>query len=278
MNIGTSTDGGYLVPVGHFRDVIARRDEMMLANSLGVRLIPGVGTTVNVPVDNEEDGEFVATSEQNDAHSNNFDRDAPALDQVAMTLTKYSKKVELTDELLQDNDSNLNAFLADWVGRGMAKTHNSLLLTEVLANGTAALTFDSATAIGAAEVPELVYTLQQDYEDGAAWIMRRTTEGHIRGKIGDAFQFAPSPGGELSRRSLWGFPSYVSQYAGALAASGKSLVFGNFRYVGRRDGPSLTLLRDPYSVDGLLVLKYFFRTVYKVLQAEAIRIGTHPTA
>jgi len=279
MNIGSSADGGYLVPTGHFNQIIARRDEMMLATALGVRLIPGVGTTVNVPVDDEADGEFIATAEQSDNHTNNFDRDAPALNRVQMTLAKYTKKIELTDELLLDNDSNLEAFLVDFVGRGMAKTHNNLLLTEVLANGTAALTLDSATAIGASEIPELVYLLPQEYEDGAAWVMRRATEGKIRALAGDAFQFAITPGGsDRTRRDLWGFPSYTSAYAGAVQASGKSLTFGNFNYVGRRDAPTLTLLRDPYTVDGMVVLKYYFRTVYKVLQAEAVLYATHPTA
>lgn len=279
MNITTTTDGGYLVPVGHFRNIIERRDEMMLAPRLGVMDIPGVGTTVNVPIDDEADGEFVATDEQNDDHQKNFDRDAPALNRAQMTLAKYTKKIELTDELLLDEDSNLLSFLERWVGRGMAKTHNSLLVAEVLANGTAGLTLDDPTTIGASEVVELVYTLAEEYEDGAAWLMRRGTESLIRQKVGDAFQFAPTPGGtDRGRRELWGFPVYTTQYMGAAQASGQSMVFGNFQYVGKREGPGLTLLRDPYTVDGMLVLKYYFRTVYKVLQAEAIQFATHPTA
>jgi hypothetical protein len=38
------------------------------------------------------------------------------------------------------------------------------------------------------------------------------------------------------------------------------------------------VLRDPYTVDGKVVLKYYFRAVYKVLQAEAILYATHPSA
>lgn len=274
MNITTPADGGYAVPTGHYQGIIARRDEAMLATRLGVMDIPGQGTTVNVPLDAEADGEFVQTGEQNDANTTNFDRDAPATGVAAMTLVKYSKKLEITHELLEDEDSRLMSFIEGWIGRGMAKTHNQLLLTEVLANGTAALTLDAAAAIGAAEVPELVYLLPEEYEDGAAWVMRRATAGRIRGLVGDNFQFAPTPGG--ARRELWGFPQYTSQYAGGVQASGKSLVFGNFSFVGKREAPSLTLLNDPYTVDGKILLKYYFRAVYKVLQAEAIVVATHP--
>lgn len=275
MNVGTPADGGYAVPTGHYQGIIARLDESALYGPLGVMMIPGQGTTVNVPLDNEADGEFVSTNE-----NSAFDRDAPALSTAAMTLVKYTKKVEMSYELLQDEDSRLQAFLDDFVGRGMAKTMNSLMLTEALANGTAALTLDSASAIGAAEIPELMYKVSAEYAAGGAWIMKRATEGYIRGLSGNNFQFVPTPAGNAAGRELFGAPIYNSEYVGSLTASGKSLVFGNFRYMGMRLAPEITVLRDPFSraAYGQVVLHYYFRTVFKVLQAEAIAYATHPTA
>ena len=276
MNIGTAADGQYLVPTGHYNQVIARRDEAMLANQIGVMTIPGKGTTVNVPVDNEADGEFVATTEAND-----FDRDAPATAQVAMTLLLYSKKIELSYQLLEDEDSRLLAFLADWVGRGMAKTHNSLLLTEARTGGTAALTLDSASTIGDGEPVELLYKQPAEYLDGSVWIMPRATEGIIRSLQGDSFLYNPNPAGsDRGRPEILGYPVYNSSYGSAIAASAKSLIFGNFRYMGMREAPGLTFLRDPYTLagKGQVRLLYYFRTVYKTLQAEAIQYATHPTA
>ena len=91
MNITTAADGGYAVPTGHYQGIIAKRDEGMLANKLGLMPIPGKGTTVNVPVDDEDNGEFVSTAE-----SNAYDRDAPALTYKPMTLVKYTKKMDFT--------------------------------------------------------------------------------------------------------------------------------------------------------------------------------------
>ncbi|MGP1664304.1 MAG: phage major capsid protein, partial [Rhodanobacter sp.] len=173
MNITTAGDGGNLVPVGHYQGIIARRDEMALDARLGVMEIPGVGTTVNVPIDNEADGEFVSTNEVAA-----FDRDAPDTDKVAMTLVLYSKKIEMSYQLLQDEDSRLMAFIENWVGRGMARTQNNLMVTAALAGGTAGLTLDAPTAIGAPEVPELIYKLQEEYEDGSSFLMRRATQGY----------------------------------------------------------------------------------------------------
>jgi len=276
MNIATAADGGNLVPTGHYNRIIARRDEAGLAAVLPIMPIPGVGTTVNVPTDDEADGEFVTKSEQDDAHDQTFDRDAPAVGKAAMTLVKYTKKIELTDELLMDNDSNLMAHLEFRVGVGLRKTDNNLIVTEALANGTAALTLDSATAIGATEVPELIYKQADGYEEGSAFIMRRATLGAIMGLVGENFQFVPTPIGG-SRSALWGFPAHTTSKAAASAASAKSMIFGNFQYMGVRRMPGLTILVDPYTVDGMVVLKYYYRVVFKVLQAAAIIYATHPT-
>jgi HK97 family phage major capsid protein len=284
MNIGTAADGGNVVPTGHYGQIITRRDEVMLANKLGVRRIAGVGTTVNVPLDAEADGEFITKAEMGDDNTTNvFDRDAPALGTVAMTLVKYTKKIELTDELLADEDSNLLNFIAEFVGRGMAKTHNDLLVTAALAGGTAAKTFASASAIAAGEIPDLWYALPDFYatdEASVAWVTRRSTEGVIRQLAGTTnFYYAPTPGGTVGMRStLWGAPLYNTGKVAAIAASAKSLILGNWLYMGLREGPGLTVLRDPYTVDGKVILKYYFRAVYAVLQAGAIVYGTHPTA
>jgi HK97 family phage major capsid protein len=285
MNITTAADGGNLVPTDHYNQVIARRDEQMLADKLGCRLFGGVGTTMNVPIDDEADGEFVTKSEMGDDNATNvYDRDAPAVGTVALTYVKKTKKVEITEELLQDEDSNLVSFVEDFVARGMAKTHNELLVTEALASGTAALTFDSASTIAYTEVPELWYLLPDYYatdEASVAWLMRRATEGVIRGLAGTTnFYYAPTPAGAtmIGRPILWGAPLYNTGKAAAIAASAKSVILGNFYFMAKREHPQMTLIRDPYTVDGKVILKYGFRCVYKVLQAAAIIYGTHPTA
>lgn len=285
MNITTAADGGNAVPTGHYNQIIARRDELMLARSLGVRQITGVGTTVNVPIDDEPDGEFVTKAEMGDDNTTNvYDRDAPAIGTVAMTLVKKTKKIELTEELLEDEDSNLLAFVEQFVARGMAKTHNDMLVTEALANGTAAKTFASASTLAFGEIPDMWYLLPDYYatdEASVGWLMRRATEGVIRGLAGTTnFYYAPTPAGSttIGRPILWGAPVYNTGKMAAIAASAKSVILGNFYFMGLREAPAFNVLRDPYTVDGKVILKYSYRCVYKVLQAAAIIYGTHPTA
>lgn len=276
MNIGTAADGGDLVTTGFYNQIIARRDETMLAAALPIMRIPGIGTTVDVPYDNEADGEFVATNEAAE-----FDLDAPAMAKKSLTLVLYSKYTDVSYQLLEDTPTNLLAFLADFVGRGMAKTHNSLLLTEVAANGTALKTFASATAIAFGEPEDIVgnndLSAYLDEDAAAAWVMRSSTLWDIKSIVGSDRQYGIT---EERGRTLLGYPVYYSQKAAAPAASAKSVYFGNWRRVGMREGNGITFLRDPYTkaVNGQVRLLWYFRTVYGVLTAEAIGYGVHPSA
>lgn len=277
MNIGTDADGGYAVPTGHYNQIITRRDEMSLAEKLGMVNLGGEGTTLNVPIDNEADGEFILTSEGTD-----HDRDAPALDQKALTYARYTKKIQLSWELLWDETSNLMGFIENFVGRGMAKTHNGLLLTEVAANGTAFKTFASATAIAVDELEPITYNdaLEPYLDDSAAcaWVMRRSVHGEIA-LLDDANmrRYANNQMGNENEPSLLGFPVSYSVKSGATVASAKSAYFGNWNYVGYRSAPTMQFIRDPYSYEAGIELRYQFRVVYGVLQPEAIGYGVHPT-
>ncbi len=271
MNVGTPADGGYAVPTGHYPRIIAKRDEQMLAQMLGVMTIPGIGTTVNVPVDDEDDGEFVSTAE-----ANAYDRDAPALNQRAMTLIKYTKKIELSVETEYDA-LGLLTFIEQFVGRGMAKTHNGLLLTEVAASGTKFKDFASNAAIAAGELENIVGndTLGNYLTDGASasWVMRHSTQWAINAITADSRFYYRDTG-----TGLLGYPVRRTNKAGAIGAAAKSVFFGDWSYVGLREEPQYSVLRDPFTLAhlGQVRLIYMFRTVYKVLQAGAVGYGLHP--
>lgn len=278
MNFTTDADGKVLIPVGHYQGIIAKRDTVMLAPRLGVRNIPGQGTTVNVPVDNGTANVFVSVGE-----STAFDRDAPALAKVEMTLVTYTKRIELTYELMQDEDSKLMAFLDDYVGRALALTHNSLLLTAALAGGTTKA-LAAAAAATATDINGLVYSLKAEYLDNAAWVMARATEAAYRNIASSSvYTFNNTPlgaAGMPGTATLAGYPVYNSASMPAIGGGYKSLAFGNWNYVGLREAPSITVLRDPYggAKVGEVWMHYYFRCVYKVLVAEALYYGTHPTA
>lgn len=280
MNIATPGDGGVAVPVGHYQGIIAKCDESALYGPLGVMPIPGKGTTVDVPFDAGTANEFVSTAE-----TVAFDPDAPALDKAQMTLVKYTKDITLSDELMEDEDSKLMAFLDNYVGRALARTYNHLLVT-ALAAGATAQALGGASTFLASDVVSAIFALKDCYADNAKWLMRRSTEGIVRSIVGNFWQFAPTPAGVGygsngygSNSTLWNYPVYHSEFVAVPAANAKSFYFGDFSYVGMRNG-GLSFLRDPYSKasNGQLMLHYYTRTVFKVLIGEAIVRGTNPSA
>ena len=282
MNITTAGDGGNLVPTGFVNRIARRKQEMLLAQRLGVMRVPGSGTTVNYPLQSADAQVFATTSEQADNHSVAWERDAPQVGQKAFTLALKTKKIELTDQLLYDEDAGLMDFIAGVIADGVALTHNAALLTEVAANGASLKTFASASTIADGELEDIVYhnTLAYYLDDSGnvAWVMRPPTFGTIAKVSGNARTYAgPNTEGGQSRVVLE-YPTFFSSNAAGIAASAKSVYFGNWGQVGYREDPTLTLLRDPYSVDGLTILKYSFRLVYGVLQAGGIGYGVHPTA
>ena len=277
MNIGTAGDGGNTVPTQFYNRIIARRDELSLAAKLPLLRVPvGPGNTFEIPSDDEADGEFVATTEAND-----FDLDAPALGKKSGTLVLYSKYTDVSYQLLRSSATDIERFLVNWVGRGYAKTLNSLLLTEVAANGTAFKTFASATALAFGEPEDIVGNNDlADYLDddaAIAWIMRSSTHWDLKSLVGSDRQYGVNVD---SGRTLLGYPVSYSQKAAAVAASAKSMYFGNWQYVAHGEGNTLTFMRDPYTVaiKGQVRLLWFFEADFVVTQAEAIGYGVHPSA
>jgi HK97 family phage major capsid protein/HK97 family phage prohead protease len=285
QTVGTTTEGGYAVPTGLVNNIFARKDDMDLAQILGVTRVTGKGTTVDYVVDNEDDGEFVSTSE-----TSNFDRDAAVIDKKSFTLVKYTKKVQLTYELMQDEDAQFEAFITNWVGRGMAKTMNDLLISEVESNGTSLKTFAAAATIAAGEIDVMPFNAAlANYLDDSrsvAWVMNPATHGLIYTLSGNNRIYADVTQGNGAglatgaKGSLLGYPVHYTAAADAYAASKKSVFFGNWSTVGYRLDPELTVLRDPYSSAGagIVNLHFYFRAVFKVLQAEGIGFGVHPSA
>jgi len=271
-NETTAADGGVTVPTGHYGNIVSKRSEKELGKILGCMVIPGKGLTVNVPADNSTLDGFTATSEQIDNYSNVYTRNFPALVNRALTLAKHTTKIPLTEELMDDEDSKLMAFIEDYVARDQARAYNAALVTKVLANGTSSVSAAAVAAITGAELMQLEYSLPDEYTDNARWLTRRATEGYLRALQGNPFLFQSTPPMTSDRvtRTLDSFPIHNASAIAAMAASVKSVVFGNFEYVGFREGP-LRFIRDPYTTDGIVYLKYSARFAYKVLIPEAIR-------
>lgn len=280
MNVTADADGKSAVPIGFVNQIAARRADVALMGTLGCQLVPGRGTTVNYPYENADAAVFATTAEQIDALTNVYERDRPTLATKAFTLVKKTKKVELTEELLDDEDANLLGFLADHIGRAQGLTLNTAMIVEAYTTGTS-VSIGTTTAISVGDPEKFAFhaTLGYYLDDAGsiAWVMRPPTFGAIKNLTGNSRLYSEQIGGS-GKRVLLEYPVYYSNAAAAIAASAKTVFFGNWRFMGYRLDPALRFIRDPYTTDGVVILKYSFRMVFGLLIAGAVAYGVHPSA
>jgi len=285
---GTTTEGGYLVPDDELGRIVAKRDEESLVARLGATTFNTDRDVFNIPTEGTSLTKFTIVAEEGaigDAE------EEPTFGQAAVTLYKFMKLIKVAEELLEDENSGLDAFLTDAIGRSWAATDNyyvqigsgSSQPQGVFVGGTAGLTLDAAAAIGAAEVPELLGKLQAPYRNGAVVVMNRTTAAYLSGLTGNQFQFRQPPASiiRVNGEDLGlGYPVIPTEDAAAIAASAKSMLFGNFAFYGYVRNRSLRVRRlvELYAGNGQIGIQAQFRAGGKVLQAEAFQFSTHPTS
>ena len=262
---GTQYQGQELVPTEVYNRIMEFRDPKSIARANGAIVIPVGSNAINVPIEKTRLGKWVITSE-----ASTYDENAvQPLDKLALTIYKYTRLVQVAEELLDDSVASIEDWLMRALARSLARTENEDFLVGTgsgeptgamtssglgeTAAGTATITF--------AETNNLYYSLNGEYRDDTAMVMRGATEGHLRGLTGNPAYF--SGGGER----VSGFPQgddwlistrnkvYNTDEIDALATGNKTILYGNFEagYV-IADRKRMSVFRDPYSdrKDGLI--------------------------
>ena len=288
MQEGTDGEGAYLVPDDALGRIIQKRSEQSLIDRLGAAAFTTDRDKFNIPTEGTSMTKFTIVAEEGAISAA---ENEPTIGQTAVTLYNFKKLVKVSNELLEDYNSGLEAFLEAGLGRSWAATENyyaqvgngTTAPQGAFVGGTAGLTLDAAAAIAASELPELIGKLKVDYRDRAVMVMNRATAAYLSGLTGNQFQFRNPP-----QTMLWangedlgiGYPVIPTEDAAAIAASAKSLMFGNFGFYGWVRNRSLRVQRlvELYAGNGQIGILAFFRAGGGVLQAEAFQYATHPTA
>lgn len=284
LQIGTDSEGGYLVPDEYENTLVEALEEenifRKLANvintSSGDRKIPVVASKGSASWVDEEG----TISDSDDTFS-----------QVSIGAYKLGTLIKVSNELLNDSAFNLEAYISKEFGRRIGSKEEEAFFT---GNGTGkpigifnatggaevGVTAASATAITADEVIDLFYSLKAPYRKKAVWFLNDATVKAIR-KLKDKndnylWQPALTAG---TPDTILGRPVYTSSYVPTIAAGAKTIAFGDFSYywIADRQGRIFKKLNELYAatdqtgfvatqrVDGKLVLP----EAIKVLQQKA---------
>lgn len=277
MNTTTAADGGNTVTDDMHGEIIRRADEQSLATRAGVRRFRSSANVLDIPIDNEADSEFVATTE-----ANTFDEDAPAIGQKVLTKVAYTKYTDVSYQLMEASSADVMDFVMDRVAMGKAKTDNNLLISEVESNGTQFKIFAGTAAIAVDELEEVALNNTNAYyvqnPADAKWIMAPATHQAIQLLDDTSIRryYDNQAGGP---REILGSEVLYSNKCEAIGSGLKPVLFGNFNYVAQLEDPGLQFLRDPYTVavNGQVRLLWYYRTVFGVLQSGAVGYGRNIT-
>jgi len=289
LNEGDAAQGGYLVPDDEYGSIIAKRDEESIISKLGLLRVTTNRDKYNFPVEATSLSKFTLVAEEANISPA---EDEPVFGQEAVTVYNFKKLIKVSEEVLEDENSGLESFLNNAIGRALADTENYYALmgagtTEpegAFVGGTPGLTLDDDTTIGVAEISELMGKLGSPYHNGAVWVMNPATWFYLKGMTGNQFVFTDGVArlsGTVDGPTLEGYPVVLNSNVGVYStASKKSLLFGNFNYMGfvSNRGLRVRRLNELYAGTGQVGILVNYRFGCGVLQAEALQYATQASA
>lgn len=280
--VGTDSLGGYLVPedfsnildvASSFTGIVEQVSQVINTNS---------GSLLPYPTVDDTSVSGAILSEAT----------APAVSDMtfsAVNLNAYNYSsgiVKVSRQLLQDGAFNLDAFLVDALGGRIARGTNASFTTGtgssqpkgVVVGSAAGKTAASATAVTAAEILDLMYSVDPSYRNAASagFMMKDSTLAAVRklglGSANDFPIFVPAmnPG---EKDMLYGKPIHINNDMAAIATTAKSILFGDFsKFVVRVAGGLQFLRLDERFADALIVGYIAYKRVdSNILQSNAIK-------
>ena len=279
LQVGTDSEGGYLVPDEFERTLIDALQEenvfRQLANvimtSSGDKKIPVVAAKGSASWVDEEG----VIPESDDVFG-----------QVSIGAYKLATMIKVSEELLNDSVFNLEQYIAKefakrigskeeeafFIGDGIGKPTGIFNAT---GGGGVGVTTASASAITMDELMDLFYSLKSPYRKNAVFITNDATIKNIR-KLKDGngqYLWQPSltagqPDTILNR------PIKTSAYVPVIASAAKTIAFGDFGYywVADRQGRAFQRLNELYAATGQVGFKATQRVDGKLILAEAIKV------
>ena len=279
LQIGTDTEGGYLVPDEFERTLvdtledenIFRRLANVINTSSGDRKIPVVASKGTASWIDEEG----AIPESDDSFG-----------QVTIGAYKLGTMIKVSEELLNDSVFNLETYISKEFARRIGNKEEDAFFTGdgsgkptgILATTGGAqlgVTSASATAITIDEVLDLFYSLKAPYRNKAVFVMNDATVKAIRKLKDGQGQYLWQPSLQAGTPdTILNRPLYTSAYIPTIASTAKSIVFGDFSYywVADRQGRVFKRLNELYAATGQVGFVATQRVDGKLILPEAIKV------
>ena len=279
LEVGTDSEGGYLVPDEFQRTLIEALQEQnifrqlahVITTSSGDRKIPVVASKGTASWIDEEG----AYPESDDAFT-----------QVSIGAYKLATMIKVSEELLNDSAFDMPSYIAREFARRIGAAEEEAFFT---GNGTGkplgilaatggaetGVTAASATAVTMDEVMDLFYSLRAPYRRKSAFIMNDATVKALRKLKNGNGDYIWQPSVTAGQPdTLLNRPVYTSSFMPAIAAGAKSILFGDLSYywVADRTSRSFKRLNELYAATGQVGFLSSERVDGKLILPEAVKV------
>ena len=279
LQIGTDSEGGYLVPDEYERTLVEALEEenvfrqlaKVIQTSSGDRKIPVVASKGTASWIDEE-GVY---TESDDSFA-----------QVSIGAYKLGTMIKVSEELLNDSVFDLESYIAREFARRIGAKEEEAFFTGdgtgkplgiLTASGGAetGVTAASATAVTADELMDLFYSLKSPYRKNAVWVLNDSTIKAIRKLKDNNGQYLWQPSlVSGTPDTILGRPVKTSAYMPVIAAGAKTIAFGDFSYywIADRQGRSFKRLNELYAANGQVGFLGSQRVDGKMILPEAVKV------
>ena len=283
QSVGTSSEGGYLVPQTWANDIIVAQKAYGPMNDSSVvsYLVTAGGGQLNLPSldDTSNKGRKVAENTQVNSAS-------LAFGSKALNAYKYTTDVVLvSSELLQDAAYNVQAYITAAMAERMGRIINEVMTTGdgsddpngIVTATTNGKTAASATAIADVELIDLIHSVDPAYRSGASFMFNDSTLAALRKRKDTEGRLIWQPGlvaGEPA--TILGHRFHINNEMAAIGAGAKSVLFGDFKkYTVRQvKGFEFKRLNERYADSDQIGFIGFARYDGELLDSRAVRALT----
>lgn len=283
LQVGTSSEGGYLVPTEFDTSLVALMVDQDPLRALAHKIT--TASDRSIPIETSK-GTFAYIAEEG-AYVDSSD---PAFGQVVLSAFKSGGIIKVADELLQDAFFDLGSYLVSNAadrfntleetnfanGNGSGKPKGIFNTSSVGGVNTLNLNSGSTTVITADNLVDLYHTLGRRYRDKATFVMNDATVKYIRkiktGISGDTtYVWQPSlVAGQPDM--ILGRPVVVTGGAPTIASAAKVIALVDLSkfYVCDRLGTAMQRLNELYAANGQVGFKFTRRNDARLVDALAI--------
>lgn len=279
LQIGSDTEGGYLVPDEYEKTLVESLEEenlfrkiaKVITTSSGDRKIPVVATKGTASWVDEEG----TINESDDAFS-----------QVSIGAYKLGTLIKVSEELLNDSVFNLESYISKEFARRIGNKEEDAFFNgdgvgkpigifNATGGAEVGVTATSSTAITADELIDLFYSLKAPYRKNAVWVLNDATIKAIRKLKDNNGNYLWQPALTANTPdTILGRPVFTSSYVPTIAAGAKTIAFGDFSYywVADRQSRSFKRLNELYAATGQVGFVATQRVDGKLILPEAIKV------